>query len=271
MTEFFHRPASVREALRLSRTLPGAAFLGGGTRLNSSETESRPDHFISLERLGLDRIEPAAGALSIGATCTLQRLADDRRVPPALREAAGRAAGRNVRNMATLGGHVASRPPWSDLLPVRVALEARVALAGAGAKRPRLEDYAAGPVEGLVTAILLPRAARGRRVASRALRLSAGARPFAVAAASLGRSRGAVAAPVVALGGVTRHVVRLAGVEAAIAGRPLPGLDELQAMASRPVRPVASLAGSAAFLRDQAGAAVALALRDAWDAGEERT
>ena len=46
-------------------------------------------------------------------------------------------------------------------------------------------------------------------------------------------------------------------------GRPLPAMDELQALASRAVRPASDLAGSAAFRRYQAGVVVALALRDA--------
>jgi putative selenate reductase FAD-binding subunit len=270
MTEFFHRPTTVREALRLHRSHRGSAFLGGGTRLNCSETETRPDHYISLHDLGLDAIATKQGRLSLGAGVTLQRLVDDRRVPEALREAAARAAGRNVREMATLGGHVASLPPFSDLLPVLVALEAKVNLSGADAKSVALEDYAAHPIEGLVTALTLPRAARGRATASRAMRASAGARPFVVAAAALTVTGGKVGAPRIALGGVTRHAVRLHGVEEALAGRALPGLDELQALASRPVRPVASLAGGPAYLRYVAGVAVALALHAAWRRGEER-
>jgi xanthine dehydrogenase small subunit len=264
MSEFFHRPTTVREALRLHRDHRGAAYLGGGTRLNCSETETRPDHFISLDGLGLDRIETKDGRLTVGACCTLQRLVDDRRVPAALQEALARAAGRNVREMATLGGHVASHPPFSDVLPVLVALEARVRLAGAEAVRLRVEDYVARAVPGLVTAVEVPRPARGRAVASRALRPSAGARPFVVAAAALGVRGGAVLAPVVAIGAATRHAARIAAVEEALAGGPLPGLDELQALASRHVRPVVSMAGSPAFVRYEAGVAVALALREAW-------
>jgi len=65
------------------------------------------------------------------------------------------------------------------------------------------------------------------------------------------------------VGGVAGRVVRLTAVEDALDGRPLPSMDELQALARRAVRPAGDLSGSAAFRKYQAGVVVALALRDA--------
>ena len=69
--------------------------------------------------------------------------------------------------------------------------------------------------------------------------------------------------PIVALGGVARSVLRLPSVEKALVRRPLPSLDEIQELASRAVRPRDCLEGSAAFLRYEAGAVLALTIRDA--------
>jgi len=61
MIEHFHRPGSVREAVALMRKLRGrAAFLAGGTSLNSLEARVHPEHAISLDGLGLDRVERRA-------------------------------------------------------------------------------------------------------------------------------------------------------------------------------------------------------------------
>jgi putative selenate reductase FAD-binding subunit len=265
MTEQFHRPATVREAVGLKRRFQArAAYLAGGTWLNSSDNDGPPGHVISLAGLGLDRVEAKPGRVEIGALCTLQRLLDDRRVPAGLQAALAQVVSRNVREMATLGGHVAAGEPDSDVIPMLLALEAVVVLARPGGpRRMCLEEYVGTRAPGLVTKILLPKPKAGRVTACRAFRVSGNARSLVSVAVSATLSRGVLRAPVVALSGVARTVVRLEAVEKALAGRPLPPLDEVQALTARAVRVRDSVLGTAAFRRHEAGAAVALAFRDA--------
>ena len=265
MIEQFHRPATIREALALKKRYQRrAVFLAGGTYVNSSASALCPEHLISLAGLGLDRIERKQGAVSIGALCTLQRLIDERKVPAALKVAVSQVVTRNVREAATLGGHVASGLPYSDVIPTLVALEAKLGLSRLGAaKTIAVADYVEKPTPGLITKIVLPRPRPGRVTACRNARASANARSIVNAAVSMTVVRNAVMDPIVALGGLAGHVVRLTAVEDALDGKPLPTTDELQALVSRSVRPAADLSGSAAFRRYQAGVVVALALRDA--------
>jgi putative selenate reductase FAD-binding subunit len=265
MIEHFHRPATIREALALKRRLrERAVYLAGGTHVNSSESRERAQHAIDLAGLGLDRITRDRGRVVLGAGCTLQQLVDDRRVPAALKAALAQVVSRNVRNAGTLGGHLAARRPVSDVLPMLVALEAKVVLSRPGATRTlAVAEYVARPVAGLIRKVILPKAKAGRSTACRNLRGSSSGRSLVSAAVSAGRARGTVRDPIVALSGAGHALVRLAAVERALHGRPLPPLDELQALAGRAVHPGAGLAGSAAFLRHEAGAVVALALRDA--------
>jgi len=300
MIEQFHRPATIREALALEKRFQGrAVFIAGGTHLNSTAcarcpehrtslsglgrdrnerkqgagvTRSlcssvcalRPEHFISLAGLGLDRVVVKQGVVVIGPLCTFQRLIDDRRVPAGLRAAAAQLVSRNVREMATLGGHLASNPSYSDLIPMLIALGAKLGLSRPGtAKTILVADYVAKPTAGLITRIVLPRPRAARVTACRNARACANARSIVSAAVSATVVRGAVKDPIIALSGVGDRVVRLTAVEEAVDGRPLPAMDELQALAGRAVRPTADLSGSAAFRRYQAGVVVALALRDA--------
>jgi putative selenate reductase FAD-binding subunit len=300
MIEQFHRPATIREALALKKRFQGrAVFLAGGTHLNSSACALcperrtslaglglsrserkqraaaggppcssvcalRPEHLISLAGLGLDHLEQKRGAVVVGPLCTLQRLIDDRKVPAGLRAAAAQVVSRNVRELATLGGHVAGNPTYSDLIPMLVALGAKVGLSHSGAaKTIPVADYVVKPAAGLITRIVLPRPAAGRVAACRNARASANARSIVSAAVSVTVVRDAVKDPIIALSGVAGHVVRLTVVEDALDGKPLPALDELQALASRALRPAADPSGSAGFRRYQAGLVVALALRDA--------
>ena len=124
-------------------------------------------------------------------------------------------------------------------------------------------EYVAKPVPGLITRLVVPGPKSGRVAACRNARASANSLSIVSAAVSVTLVRGTVERPVIALGGVAGHVGRLTAVEDALDGGPLPGLDELQALVSRAVRPAGDLSGSAAFRRYQAGVTVALALQDA--------
>lgn len=265
MTEQFHRPATVREAVGLKRRHGArAAYLAGGTWLNSTESDGPPRHVISLAALGLDRVETTANRVEIGALCRLQRLLGDRRVPAPLRAALAQVVSRNLREIATLGGHVGARYPHSDVMPMLLALEVVLELAGPGrARRVCLEEYLGTKPNGLITKVLVPKPKAGRVAACRAFRVSGNARSLVSAAVSATVRRGVIERPIVALGGVARTAVRLVRVEQALAGRALPPLDELQALVSRAVRVGDSLEGSAAFRRYEAGAVVALTFRDA--------
>jgi probable selenate reductase FAD-binding subunit len=205
MIEHFHRPQSLREALAMKRRLRDAAYLAGGTYINSADFELAPAQVIALAALGFDRVEPKAGALRIGACVTLQRLLEDRRVPAPLKAAISQVVPRNIRNAATLGGHVAARLPQSDVLPMLVALGAKVVVSGTGAARSiAVADYVTKPVPGLITRIELPRLAPSRAAGCRNLRESANARSILSVAVSATRSRGIVRDPIIAISGSRR-------------------------------------------------------------------
>jgi 4-hydroxybenzoyl-CoA reductase subunit beta len=109
----YHRPASLTEALELLARHPGKAMaIGGGTDLlpNMKHGLFTPPHLVALKQLPeLHGIEERNGELAIGAA---EALADVARHPlvrrhfPALAQAAGLAAGPQLRNMGTIGGNI---------------------------------------------------------------------------------------------------------------------------------------------------------------------
>jgi CO/xanthine dehydrogenase FAD-binding subunit len=99
--------------------------------------------------------------------------------------------------------------------------------------------------------------------AVRNIRGSANAYSMVSVAVAATVTRGILRDAVIAIGGVAAHVVRASAAEEALEGRPLPEADALQALVSRPLKPAPSLNGSATLRRYEAGALVALALRDA--------
>ncbi len=123
------RPATLDDAVAcLDR--PGAVVVGGGTMVNTARTPG-PVLVVDLQGLHLDAIEPdGEEGLLIGATATFQRLADDARVPPAIREAARREEPSALRTLATVGGLAATADPSSELLAALLVHGAEVRLAG---------------------------------------------------------------------------------------------------------------------------------------------
>lgn len=269
MIEQFHRPASVREALALKRRLRArGAFLAGGTYLNSGDFGTDATELIALDGLGLDRIEAKSGRVVIGACVTMQSLLDDRRVPAPLKAALAQVVHRHIRNAATLGGSVAATLPQSDLVPMLIALDARVVVAGTGAARAvPVAAYVAKPVPGLVTRIELPRPAAGRVAACRNLRESANARSIVSVAVSATIARGVVRDPVIAVAGVAKTTIRVAAAERALHGQPVPEPDALQALVSAAVKPVPMSTASALLRRHSAGSLAALAFAAAVKGG----
>jgi len=146
-------PRSLREAIALLDS-DAARPLGGGTALMLMMKAGvlRPARLVNLARLGLDRIELGAGGeLRAGAMASLRALERSPVVRagwPVICHALRTLSNVRVRNVATLGGHLAHGDPHTDLPPLLSALGARAVLAGPGGERTvAVEDLYAGYLE----------------------------------------------------------------------------------------------------------------------------
>ena len=221
------RPRSVQEALK-ARSLPHSAYLGGGTWLNASRSET-PLTLISLERLGLQGIEADRERCVIGATATLQQVVDHAGVPEVLRSASALTASRTLRNMITIGGEVALHPADSALVPVLLALGAEVSVAGRKKPVPLhafLSDRSfAGTSLVLSVSIPEPRRKAAVRVVSRTSHSSRSL----VVAASAEALQPVVMDVRLIVSDCRGSMARLTKLEAALAGRPLPPRSDIEA------------------------------------------
>jgi probable selenate reductase FAD-binding subunit len=147
------RPKTVAEAVR-AKSAPGAAWLGGGTWLNSGHAPAVTT-LVSLEHLGLGSIGARNSRCFIGATATFQDIVDAAPVPSALRDAVKLTASRTLRNMATLGGELGLKPRDSAVIPVLVAMEAEVSVAGRKKPLP-IQAYLDENKAGLVLEVSVP-------------------------------------------------------------------------------------------------------------------
>jgi putative selenate reductase FAD-binding subunit len=157
MITAFLRPDTVKEAVRLKST-PGAAYLGGGTWLNSGRADG-VTVLISLERLGLGGIETSGSACTIGAGVTFQQLVDSAAipaaVPAAVRAAAALTASRTLRTMATVGGELGLCPDDSALIPALMVADAAVNLASSRKPLP-IRRFIQERPSGLILSVAIP-------------------------------------------------------------------------------------------------------------------
>lgn len=166
----FHEASTLEEAGKLvGRCGPQARFLAGGTDLvvDLKTDRFRPEHVVSLNRIAALRgISAGDGGIRIGALTTIGQLAASSLIRdrfPAVGDATREMGGAQIRNMATVGGNIASAVPSADLPPPLMAMGARVHLWSASGERVLpLEDFFLGPrqtvrhFDEILTAIFIP-------------------------------------------------------------------------------------------------------------------
>jgi len=148
-------PRSLREAIGLlDANDTSVRPISGGTALMLMMKAGvlRPARLVSLRNLGLENIDVGpAGELRIGAMTRLRAIEKSdlvRRGWPVIVRTLRTLSNVRVRNVATLGGHLAHADPHMDLPPLLAALGARVTLEGAKGRRTVLaEELSTGYLE----------------------------------------------------------------------------------------------------------------------------
>jgi carbon-monoxide dehydrogenase medium subunit len=235
MTPFdLAEPRTLREALALLD--PGDATvrpISGGTAvmLMMKAGVLRPRRLVSLRAIdgGLAGIglEPN-GELRVGAMTTLadlERAEVVRRGWPVIARTLRTLSNVRVRNVATIGGHLAHGDPHQDLPPVLSALGARVTIAGPkGERTVPVEGLSTGYYETvlardeLVTAVIVPPLGKKRAAYLKCTTRSADDWPALGMAVALETEGDAIRTASVVIGAATDRPTRLAAAESALRG-----------------------------------------------------
>ncbi|MDX8533377.1 xanthine dehydrogenase family protein subunit M [Mesorhizobium sp. VK25A] len=272
----YAKPTTVDEALAL---LGGDRWriLAGGTDFYPAQG-AKPFRDNILDINGLATLRGVAETdehWRIGARTTWTDISRHP-LPPAfdaLKAAAREVGSIQIQNVASIAGNLCNASPAADGVPALLALDADVELRSAKATRYLpLGGFILGnrrtalqPGE-MVTAIRVPK----RSAAGVSAFVKLGARRYlvisiAMAAARLVVENGAVAEAAIAVGSCSAVARRLAGVEAALRGRPI---DEAlaDAVLSAPIdelSPIADVRGSAEYREQAAREIVIRAVRAA--------
>jgi carbon-monoxide dehydrogenase medium subunit len=223
-------PASLAEAIKLLDPDDASVRpIAGGTALMLMMKAGvfRPARLISLRAIKeLSTIETQGdGALKIGAMTPLSVLERDpamRAHAPVITATLRTLSNVRVRNVATVGGHLAHADPHMDLPPVLIALGAHILVAGpAGERIIPVEALFAGYFETvlardeLITAVVVP--AQGGRRAAYLKCTTRAVHDWPALGVAVSLDRDGTAAKIV-ISAATEKPVRLPGAEAALRG-----------------------------------------------------
>lgn len=274
-------PRSLGEAIQLLHHAdPAIRPIAGGTALMLMMKTGlfRPVRLVSLHAIEKRYAGIAAapdGTLRIGAMATLralERSAELHRHAPVIVRALKTLANVRVRNVATIGGHLAHADPHLDLPPVLAALDARLVIAGPGGERTiPVAAVFAGYLETvlahneLIAEIIVPLQAGWRAVYAKCTARSADDWPSLGVAVALKTDGGAVTAARLVAGAAVERPTALAGAAALLCSA-APSDDLLRrvgeaAAAEAPI--VGDQHGSAAYKRQLLRVHVVRAVRAA--------
>lgn len=275
-------PRSLAQALEaLNVDDPAVRPLGGGTALMLMMKAGvfRPSRIVSLRRIepAYSQIGAADGEVRIGAMATLAALEHSplvRRELPVVARALRTLANVRVRNVATLGGHLAHGDPHMDLPPVLMALGARlVARCAAGERTIPVEALFTGYYETLltpgelITEVRIPVQGTWRAAYLKCTTRSADDWPALGVAVAIDADESAVRDVRVVVSAATDRATRLPGVEALLRGNRVDAalLRRAGEAAAEEANVISGVRGSAAYkrqlLRVHLGRAVQQALQ----------
>jgi carbon-monoxide dehydrogenase medium subunit len=252
-------PRSLKAALKLlDADDPSVRVFGGGTALMLMMKAGvfQPTRLISLR--GIEKryakvTSAADGSLRIGALTTLSalgRTAAVRKRAPVIIDTLRTLSNVRVRNVATLGGHLAHGDPHMDLPPVLMALDAQVVTAATADSRTlAVADLCTGYYETalapdeLISEIIVPSQAGRRSAYAKLTTRAADDWPTLGIAVSLQTDGQVVQDARFVVSAATEKPLRLPGVEAVLHGVTI--TDAVLARAGEAAAAEAELVGDA--------------------------
>lgn len=281
MTPFeLAEPRSLKDALTLLNTDdPSVRAFGGCTALMLMMKTGvfQPTCLVSLRGVEPEHaaIQSAGGILRIGALATLTAIggsATVRKAAPVITNAMQTLSNVRVRNVATLGGHLAHGDPHMDLPPVMIALDAELtAVSVKGARTLAVADLFTGYYETalakneLISEVRIPAQAGRRSAYLKCTTRTADDWPALGVAVSFTTDGKVIQDARVVVSAATEKAVRLRDAEAALNGATVSDavLARAGEAAAAETEVVGDARGSAAYKREMLRVYAARAVKQA--------
>ena len=227
----YYKPFTLEDALSYRRKVPEAQVVAGATDLALRQTKKKELLPVLLDISDVEALKvfsESPDGYTLGAGLTIESLRQTSAgCLPAMKNMLDWFGSLQIRNVATLGGNIASASPIGDTLPVLMAYGAALKLqSAAGERMVQIGDFITGyrktclrPDE-LITAVVIPKPQPGTIVKSykvskrRDLDISTVSAGF-----SLISRNGTVEKIILAYGGMAAQPVRAVNTERFIAGK----------------------------------------------------
>lgn len=260
------RPRTLAELVAFRRAKPQAALLAGGTDLGllAGRDRTPPDEIILTRNVAELRVlEPSPEGLRIGAAITYAEAAEElETLHPEIARLVSRIGSTQIRTMGTIGGNLGTASPVGDMIPMLIALDARVTLATGEASRTLpVEDFVQGyrktslREDEFIVAVDIP--ALGPDMlffAEKVSRRRDQDISTLMLAARLSVSNGIVTQARLAFGGMADRVKRATHAETALTGKSLAlDIDAAIAALCADFTPIADVRASASYRNRVAG------------------
>jgi CO/xanthine dehydrogenase FAD-binding subunit len=260
------RPRELREALDVRAEHPDWMVLAGGTDLMvNANHRAAPAGILDLWRLpALGGIAATSDWLTIGAGATWYEVENH----PAIIErwtplaAAAREIGAlQIQARGTIGGNIGTSSPVGDSLPALLALDAQLELASVrGTRRVAYREFCTGyrktalVADELIASVQIPAPTPATRTTWRKVGTRrAQSISKVMGAAAIELDGGVVRSARVALGAVADRPIRVAAVEAAVAGlTPAQAADAARAALRTAIKPIDDVRSTAVYRLDVA-------------------
>jgi aerobic carbon-monoxide dehydrogenase medium subunit len=278
-------PRSLREAVgALSADDPAVRVIAGGTALMLMMKAGvfKPTRLVSLRGVEAKFRQIEAdrdGGLRIGALTplsVLERSDEVKTHAPAIVRTLRTLSNVRVRNVATVGGHLAHGDPHMDLPPLLIALGAKISIVGPnGGRTAPVEELFAGYYETslarneLISELTVPPQVGRRSAYLKVTTRSADDWPALGVAAALTTDRQTIAKADIVVSAATEKPTRLVAAERALQGARLDEASLRRAgdAAAAEVATIDDVRGSAAYKRELVRVYVARAVRRAFGEG----
>jgi putative selenate reductase FAD-binding subunit len=263
MIQKFFKPQTIAEAVKLKEKFKDeAVFIAGGTDVNCADSKYQIEKVIGIEQLQLNGISKTHSELSIGAGVTIQELIDSPKIPDQLTTAARHFVNRNIRNIATIGGNIASNNSTASLIPILVALDAELKIGDTATPVP-VYEYVTQEMNRLIEGIMISSENLAKKYDLRKFSRAANDISIITAAVTYNIQNEKLSNVRVAVGGVANHVVRLTELENKLEGNKLLAPAEIEDTVKNIVAPVKDIRGGVQFKKYIAGVLVSGCIHDA--------
>ncbi len=269
MIQDYFKPQTIDEAVKLKeKHKDEAVFIAGGTDVNCADSKYEIEKVIGIEQLNLNKISKTDNGISIGAGVTFQELIDSHEIPDQLTSAAKHFVNRNIRNIATVGGNIASNKSISSLIPILIALDANLKLGGSP-EPVTIYDYITREMTHLIESIAISSENLKKGYYLQKFSRSANDISIITTAVSFNIQNETLTNIRIAVGGVSQHVARLTELENKLEGNKLPAPAEIEDTVKSTVAPLKDIRGSAEFKKYMAGVLVSDCIHNAYARGEQ--